>query len=270
MLTGNDSGTVTATSNGAVTVDLSSVTKLVTQRLQSTGIDLFSKIPVAGVGGKITVFQSKDLYKARNALGVLDRLAFVLPFVVFGSFGGAIFLSRNRRRGFVEAAIAFTAGALILATVLALGRGLYLDAATGKNLPYDAASALYDTLVRFLHTSVRAVLSFSIIVLIAVFLAGPSRFAVWFRDQVRQTADWLGSESDRAGWSWLSPNAFVARYKSAFRIGVAVLAFLLLFRWKHPTPSIIFWVAVATLAVLALIEFFGREPTTTSTPPSTA
>jgi hypothetical protein len=270
VLTGNENGTVTATSNGAVTVDLSQVTKLVTERLQSTGIDLFSKIPVAGVGGKITVFQSKDLYQARTAMGVLDRVAFFLPFVVFGSFGLAIYLSRNRRRGFVQAAFAFTAGAIILAVVLAVGRGLYLDAATGKNLPYDAASAIYDTLVRFLHTSVRAVLTFSVIVLVAVFFAGPSRLAVWFRARVHQAAEWLGSESDRAGWKWLSPNSFVGRYKSAFRIGTAVVAFLVLFRSKHPTPSIIFWVALATLAILALIEFFGREPVVASTPRPTA
>jgi hypothetical protein len=270
VLTGKESGAVTATSNGAVTVDLSSVTKLVTERLQSTGIDLFSKIPIGGVGGKITVFQSQDLYKARNALGILDTLAFVLPFVVFGSFGGAIYLSRNRRRGFVEAAFAFTAGALLLAAVLAVGRGLYLDAATGKQLPYDAASAIYDTLVRFLLTSVRAVLSFSLIVLIAVFFAGPSRFAVWFRTQVGRTAVWLGGEADRAGWTWLSANAFVARYKSAFRIATAALAFLVLFRWKHPTPSSIFWVAAAVLAVLALIEFFGRAPAADSRPHPTA
>ncbi len=270
VLTGKDSGVVTATSNGAVTVDLSEVTKLVTERLRSSGIDLFANVPIAAVGGKITVFQSKDLYKAREGLGILEKVAFVLPFVVFGAFGGAIYLSRSRRRGFVRAALAFTAGALLLAIALWAGRGLYLDAATGRNLPYDAASAIYDTMVRFLHTAVRAVLSFSVVVLIAVFFAGPSRLAVWFRTRVHQIAAWLGTESDRAGWTFLAPSSMVARYKTALRIGTAALAFVLLYRTHHPTPSIIFWLSVAVLAVLALIEFFGRERPVASMPTSPA
>ncbi len=62
---------------------------------------------------------------------------------------------------------------------------------------------MYDTLVRFLHQSVRAVLFLSVIVIIAVFFAGPSRFAVWFRTRVRQGANWLGRESDGpAGSGW--------------------------------------------------------------------
>lgn len=259
VLTGEKSGAVTATSNGAVTVDLSAVTVQVKQRLESTGIDLFSKIPINKIGGKITVFESKDLYKARRAMGVLDTLAFVLPFIVVACFGGAIYLSRSRRRGFVESAIGFILGAASLALLLNVGRSVYLNAATGQGLPHDAAAAMYDTLVRFLHTSVRAALSFSIIVIIAVFFAGPSQFSRWFRSRVRQAASWLGEQSDHAGWTWLSANTFVARRKAVLRVIVAAIAFLALFRWKHPSPSVILWIAIVTLVVLAVIEFFGRE-----------
>jgi hypothetical protein len=38
------------------------------------------------------------------------------------------------------------------------------------------------------------------------------------------------------------------------------VAFVVLFLWDHPTPSVIFWTAIVALAALALIEFFGREP----------
>jgi hypothetical protein len=260
ILTGRKTGGVTATANGAVTVDLSEVTKLVEQQLESTGIDLFSKIPIASIGGKITVFRSNDLYKARSAFRILNTVAFVLPFLVLACFGGAIYLSKNRRRGFVASAIAFTLGSLLLALALFVARGAYLNAATGNGLPYDAAAAMYDTLVRFLHTSVRAATFFSAIVVISVFFAGPSRFAVWFRLRVRQGANWLGRQSDEAGWQWLAPNAFVVKRKKGLRIVVAVLAFLVAFRWKHPTPSIIVDIAIVTLVVLGVIEFFGREP----------
>jgi hypothetical protein len=260
ILTGNEDGTVSADANGAVTVNLSAVTKLVQEQLASTGIDLFSNIPIANVGGKITIFRSEDLYKARTALKVLDTLAFVLPFVIVGCFAGAIYLSRNRRLGFVGSAVAFALGASILGLALFVGRGAYLNAATGQDLPYDAAAAVYDTLLRSLHTSVRAVLFLSAIVVIAVFFAGPSRFSVWFRIRVRQGANWVGVQSDQAGWQWLAPNAFIVKRKRGLRIVVAVVAFLILFRWDHPTPLVIFDFAVVTVLVLGIIEFFGREP----------
>ncbi len=268
VLTGQDSGTVAATSNGAVTINLSEVSKQVQAKLEGSGIDLFSKIPIGSIGGKITVFQSNDLYKARSGFKILNTLAFVLPFVILGCFIGAIYLSKSRRKGFVASAVAFALGALILALVLAVGRGLYLNTATSNNLlPYDAAAAMFDTLVRFLHQSVRAVLTVSVIVIVAVFFAGPSRFAVWFRTRVRQVANWLGQESERAGWQWLEPNEVVVRRKKGLRIAVAVVAFVILFRWQHPTASVVLYFALITLVVLALVEFFGREPLPEEPPP---
>jgi hypothetical protein len=122
--------------------------------------------------------------------------------------------------------------------------------------------------VRFLHTAVRAVLTFSIIVLITVLFAGPSRFAVWFRSRVAWAADWLGAESRRAGWDWLAPNAFVVRYKRTLRIVVAALAFLWLVATHHPTPVSIIGIGIVALVALAIIEFFGRDPSAVGPPPT--
>jgi hypothetical protein len=259
VLTGRD-GDIVSTTNGVVYVDVSQIVKRVITRLQATGIDLFSRIPIVQVGGKIPVFQSKDLPRARRAFDVLDKLALVLPFAVFASFGGAILLSRNHRRGFLIAAVCFTIGGLLLAIALAVARSAYLNAATGHELPYDAAAAVYDTLVRFLHTSVRAVLMFSIAVVVAVFFAGPSRLATGFRSRARDTASRLGQQADDAGWGWLGSVPVVAHHKGAWRAATAAIAFVVLFRWNHPTPVVILWAAVITVAALALIEYFGREP----------
>jgi len=270
VLTGKHSTAISATSNGAVQIDLSEVTKLVSAQLQSTGLNVFSKVPLDKVGGQITLFQSKDLYKARKAFGILNTLAWLLPLLVFSAFGGAIYLSRSRRRGFVQAAIVFILGALSLSLLLAVGRSVYLNAATNGGLPYDAAAAVYDTLVRFLHTAIRDVLAFSFVVLITVFFAGPSRLAVWFRGRMRWTANWLGSESERAHWNWLASNTFVVRRKAALRVVAAALAFLVLVLWRHPTPLDIVGLGIVTLFVLGVIEFFGREPASGTVPPTPA
>ncbi len=266
-LTGNDGGAVVTSKNGTVSLDLSSVAKLVEERLEAQGITLFRSVPIARIAGRITIFQSDDIYNARQAFGILDTVAFVLPFVVVGCFAGAIFLSRRRRRAFVLAAVGFTIGALLLTLGLGVGRSIYLDQVTNTGVPYDAGAAIWDTLVRFLHTSVRAAGFFGFIIVVAVFFSGPSRLALWFRSSMKWVANWLGQESIRAGWNWLGPNDFVIRSKSVLRIMVAVLAFVVAFLTKHPTPLDVFVIAVLTLVLLGAIEFFGREPLATDDAP---
>ncbi len=259
VLTGNGRGVVNQSNNGEVTIDLSAVVADVQERLQASGLDVFSKLPIARIGGQIPVFESKDLYTARKAVGALDKLAFVLPFIVLAAFAGAIFLSRDRRRGFLAAALCFALGALLLGIALTVARSQYLDA-IAPTMPHDAAAAVFDTLIRFLRTSVRAALTLSLIVVVAVFFSGPSRAANGFRRGVRTGANWLGARSDAAGWGRLGASAFVVRHKTALRVIVAAIAFALLLIWDHPTPAVIFWVGVATIAVLGVVEFFGREP----------
>jgi len=258
-ITGEKHGAVSI-SNGKVMLDLSAIGQDVKQALEKTGISAFSKIPTDRIAGQVTIFESKDIYRARRAVRALTALAYILPVLVFACFGGAIYLSANRRHGFVAAAIAFTLGAAVLAVALRIGRGIYLDATANTELPRDAAAAVYDNLVRFLQTSARDVLLFSVAVVVAAVFSGPSRLAVWFRRGVRQVVGWLGRESDRAGWWLLGANRVVAARKRELRIGVAIVAFALIILWKHPTPAVLFWIGVAVLVGLALIEFYGRPP----------
>ena len=34
---------------------------------------------------------------------------------------------------------------------------------------------------------------------------------------------------------------------------------MILFRWQYPSPVVVFWFAVSVLALLAVIEYLGRE-----------
>jgi hypothetical protein len=260
VLTGKHDNSVLHSNNGQVTLDLSSLGKELKTRLDNSGIGVFSKIPVDRLSGQVTLFESKDLYRARRAVGILTALAYILPVLVFASFGGAIYLSKSRRRGFIAAAIAFALGASVIGLGLTVGRSFYLNAVNNADIPTDAAGAIFDALVRFLHTAVRSVIAFSVIVIIAAFFSGPSHLAVWFRGTVHKTVNWLGRESDHAGWGWLGSLAFIRRSKSWLRYVIAAAAFVFLLLWRHPTPSVIFWIALVVLVLLAIIEFYGREP----------
>jgi hypothetical protein len=270
VLTGKTSGKILTSTNGVVSIDVSAIVQRVVQALHDRGIDVFSRVPIVAVGRKIPIFQSKDLYKIRKAVNLFDKIAFLLPFLVFGCYGGAILLARDRRRAFLWSAVGFALGAIVLAIGLAIGRNVYLNAISGSEIPHDAAAAVFDTLLRFLHTSVRAAVSLSVVVVLAVFFAGPSRLSKGFRNRVHASVDWLGGESDEAGWSWLGPIGPIVRHKGAWRAAIAVVLFVLLFLWKHPTPMVIFWFGVVALLLLALIEYFGRERGATAAPTAIA
>ncbi|HEY3834849.1 MAG TPA: hypothetical protein VGO03_21350 [Acidimicrobiia bacterium] len=259
VLTGKQSGVVKVT-NGTVSIDTTALVNVVVERLKAAGIDVFSKTPIAFAATQIPMVQSDDLQKINGAMNVLDKLAFLLPFLVLVCFGGAILLSRDRRRGFLWSAIGFGAGALSLGLGLTIGRHFYLGAISSQNIPHEAAAAIYDTLVRFLRTAVRAALLLAVIVVVAVVFAGPSRVGTGFRNRVHAAVNWLGARNDAAGWSWLGPIGAIARHKGAWRAVIAVALFVVLFRWPHATPAVVFWIGVLAVLLLAVVEYFGREP----------
>ncbi len=49
------------------------------------------------------------------------------------------------------------------------------------------------------------------------------------------------------------------KHKSALRIAIAVVGFVILFAWNRPTPMVVFWLVVLVLLALAIVEFLGRE-----------
>lgn len=255
---------------GEVTVDLSGVAEQVQQRLSERGVDLFERIPAERLSTEVTVFRSEGIYRARRVVGALETAAFVLPVLTIALFGLAIWLSESRRRGFVKAAVGLTLGVGILAAVLAIGRTLYLDAAVDGGIPEGAAAAVWDTILRYLHTSIRNVLLIGIVVVLAVFLAGPSRPAVGFRRLVQRGVDRLGAATDRAGWQALGANEAVRRYRTALRIGVVVATVAILIWWAYPTPRVIFVAAIVALLALVVVEFFGRERSPGRRPPTAA
>ena len=263
----NEGGAVTVQRDGAVKVDLKGVAGAVQKQLIDNGLTVAEKIPLDKVSGSITIFQSKDLYNARSGAKLLDKIGYALPVLVVACFGGAILLSPRKRRAFIKAAFAFALGAVVLALLVNGARHFYLDSVP-KTFSHDAAAAFYDTLLRSLHTSVRNILLVSVVVFLAAFLSGPARPAVAFRQWWTRTVAWAGGDADQVGWGVLSTSAWVARNRRLLRIILAVVLFVVAFRWPHPTSAVLFWLAVIGVIGLIVIDFYGRPGSAGSSPPS--
>jgi len=126
-------------------------------------------------------------------------------------------------------------------------------------VPQNAGAAFFDTLLRSLHTSTRNILLVSLVVFLTAFIAGPARPAVAFRRWWAKTVVWAGADAEQVGWGVLSSSAWVARNKRLLRIILAVVLFVVAFRWPHPTSAALLWLAVLGLVGLIVIDFYGRQ-----------
>ncbi|MFD9390730.1 hypothetical protein ACFWBB_08320 [Streptomyces sp. NPDC060000] len=255
-LTGSGGGAVKI-KNDTVTLDLAPVVDQVKQRLVDSGMTVAGKIPE--IHTDFTIVESKDIGKVKTYFRVLELVGFWLPVVAVLLVAAGVLISAHRRRVLIVAALCFAFATLLLGVALTVFRVVYLDALpAGVSQP--AAGSLYDTLIRFLRTSVRSVVALGVVIALAAWLTGPGRHAALVRrlwhsgiGAVRATADHAGLRTGPVG-------PFVDRYRrwiTWILAAGAVLAFLL---WPYPTGWVVVGLALALLFALGVVDFLATRP----------
>jgi hypothetical protein len=257
VLTGSSSNSI-STKNGAVTLDLSGVANEVVSQLKARGIDTFDSVNLQPGRFTIEIFQSDAITRAQLAFKVFNTSAIVLPFVTILLFVGGILLFPSRRRGALWAAVAFSLGMAVLLLALAIGRTVYLGAIPASVMPQDAAAAFFDTLVRFLRQSARALLAVGIIVVLLRIILSPGAGARRFRGWVARLLGRVGDEASERGVDFGPVGRWVGDNLTALRVGVGVLAAVLLIAWDQPSATVVFVVALIALLTLGVFEIVGR------------
>jgi hypothetical protein len=199
-----------------------------------------------------------QLETAQAATSALNTLAWVLPVLAFVFLGVALWLSPNRRRTLLRWAIGAALGVALVGVGLAVGRSLYLDAVTSDSLPRETATAVFDTLVRFLRTGLRVVGVLALIVALVAWLAGPSRVAVRVRGTGNNLLGRGGSGAAKAGWNFGGFGRWVAGHRGAIRVGGALVAFSSLLLFDAPTPRTVLLVGLLLVIFLAAVEIVAR------------
>jgi hypothetical protein len=257
VLTGSSSGVVT-TEDGVVTLDLSNVANEVISRLKAQGVDLFDSVDIQPGQFTIELFQSDAITRAQVAFDAFDNVATVLPWITVLLFAGGILLFPNRRRGALWAAVGLCLGMAVLLLALAIGRTVYLGAISASVMPQDAAAAFFDTLVRFLRQSARALLAVGLIALLSCVIFGPGKNAHRFRGWIGRLLGRVGDEATDRGVDFGPVGHWVGRNLSALRIGLVVAAAVLLVAWDQPTATVVVVVALLLLLLLGVLEVVGR------------
>ena len=247
--------------DGIVTVDLSKTIATAQQQLVRSGLTFVASVHVPAPRAQYQLINSQLLARARSYVGVLNALTWALPAVMLATFGAAIALDADRRRALLRVGVAFAAGMAVVVVLLAVARSLYLDAATRPQVPRDAASAVFDTVLRYLRAGALLGVAAGAVVASAAWLAGPSEAASRVRRTASATFAGMRREAEALGWRPGPVATYVATHRAALRVAVAGVVFVLFAIWGQPTLSVVIGLVVVFAVLMAGIELAGRAGT---------
>jgi len=258
LLEGNEGGAVSAQDN-QITLNLAPIVAAVQQRLVDRGFELAANIPE--VDRTFVLAESDAITQAQGFYSTLNTLGVWLPIIALVLFVAGVVLARDRRRALVKGALGLAAAMVVLGVALTLTRMWYVETTPADILNAEAAGGFFDTLVRFLRTSLRALAVAALVVALAAFLAGPSAAAVRTRATFERGMGSARGGAEHAGWDTGRFGAWVFANRRALQITTFIVAGLALMFWSQPTAWVVVWTALAVVLALGLIAFLGTPPT---------
>jgi hypothetical protein len=200
-----------STEAGVVTLDLTVILGELAQRTGLSG-NLVAKIPPDAA--QIEVLQSDELDFAQDVADSLRPLALLLTLLALALYGGAIAVARDRRRETLRAAgYGFIAGGALMLVARGLAGDAVVDALATTEAVRPAAESVWEIGTSLLHEAATAAIAYGVVIVLAAWLAGPTRVAVGAR---RALAPYLRQPGYAYG---------------------GLLAIVLLLVWWGPTPA---------------------------------
>lgn len=261
-LSGDGSGSLQI-QNGTVSVNLSDFATAVKERLSANGFALADRIPE--IDASFVIMQSDDLGTVQRGYDVLATLGRWLGPIAVVLIALGIYVARSHRRAFIGAGLGLAATMLVSGIALLLARGAYLDAIPAEVLSGDAASTMFDTVVRFLREVIRAVGLLGLVFALGAFFTGSSATATRARSLSARLAqatsngiNSLGLPTDKVGRA-IRPQVHV------WRIVLVVLAFVGFVIPAYPTPALVLWLTATLLLAMFVIQILVSTKATAGT-----
>ena len=232
-----DERTSLRTSEGNVVLDLQPLLIQLGERVAIVG-DIDQRLQSNPDAGKITIIKSNQLEKAQDLTRLMNFLGLWLWVVPIALWAIALWLARGRRRDILRMIgfSAILAGLLVLVVRRIVGSIVVDELATTESIE-EAAGDAWDIVTGLLRDGGLTLMGIGVLLLVAVWIAGPSRYATGSR-------------------KWLAPH--IARPELAFGGAAALLALLV---WWGPTAQTQRWqLILVTAVVLALgVEVLRRQ-----------
>jgi len=175
----NDEGSAVSTANGEVTLDLASLVSDSGGRLGIAG-KLASKVPPDAA--QLTILKSDQLSMAQDASSLVRHLPIVLTLLALFLYGLAIYLAGPRRRQALRSVgFGFVVAGLLSLLLRRIAEGSVTDALARTDAVRPAVEAVWDIGTSLLVTVAVSAITFGILVVIAAWIAGPTRIATNLR-----------------------------------------------------------------------------------------
>jgi hypothetical protein len=239
--------------DGQVALDIAPFVEVVKERLVERGIGVAARIPE--VHTSFVLFELPNLPAAQRAFAALNALGTALPFIALAVLASGILLARGRRRAAIGAVLGVAAAMLLLGTAVLIARELYLGSIPPDVLPRETAAAAFDTVVRFLRTSMRTVFVLALILAAAAYLTGPSAAPTALRRNMASGFDSLRAATGRpGGLAGERVGHALGTYRRPLRIGVIALGAFIVLVMDRPSPAVVVTVLLLVLLALVIIE----------------
>jgi hypothetical protein len=181
-----DKGNFVSTSGGVVTLDLQSLLTSVTTQL-GVGSKAVAKLPASTAS--IEIMKSSELSEVQTGVKALQTAAWFLTALAFLLFAAAIYLGRGRRRETLRSVgISLAVIGLVVLFALSVASSEIVASLSGSSTNDAAVSSAFDIITSLLKDTGQSILVYGIVVILAAWLAGPTRWAVSAR---RAVTPWL-------------------------------------------------------------------------------
>ncbi len=175
----NDEGSSISTSEGEVTLDLRS---LVSESGGELAGKLASKVPPDT--GRLTILRSDQLSAAQDISSLVRKLPIVLTLLAVFLYGLAIYLAGPRRREALRGVgFGFIVAGVLSLLLRQVGGNTVVDALAGTEAVKPAVESVWSIGTGLLVTVAVSAITFGILVVIAAWLAGPTRIATILRHE---------------------------------------------------------------------------------------
>ncbi len=152
-LTGEREGAVTI-EQGQLILDLAPMLADVQERFSESRLEIISRITISPENTQVVIFESERLAKSQRLIEQLKTLSIVLPIVTLIALAGCLLVALNKWGMVAGIGIGTTVAMVVLVILIAIGRRYLLDS-LGPDVNREAATAVFDTVVRGVRQAAR-------------------------------------------------------------------------------------------------------------------
>lgn len=257
-MTNDQNAAVSIGSNGEIGLQLGPIVAQVKTLLIAQGMTFAESIPT--INRTIVLAQSDSVVSAQLAYGLVVGLGTWLPWIALVFLAAGVIVARRRVSALIGAAIGLGAAMLITLAAIAIGGVVFQASVSPGVLPISVADVLYTQILQLIRDWAVAVTVLAAAVAIVGWCAGPYSVPRKLRSFATSAAASARATGERFGLSTRGFGGFLYRGRVVIRVGIAVVAALVLLGVHPLSAALVIWTLVVSVIALVLLELLQRPP----------